>query len=126
VTVGTAYYYTVSAVNAGGASGQSSEVSAAAQAIPPPAPTNVSAKRKSSKKSLVKWKQSTGANVTKNRIYRSTSQSGPWTLLTEIPAAKKYTDSTPVKGTAYYYTVTAVTGAGAESTRSNSAFAKAK
>lgn len=126
VTVGTPYYYTVSALNTGGESAPSAVATAAAQPLPPAAPSNVKAKRNSAKKSTVTWTQSAGPNLAKYRIYRSTAQSGPWSLLAEINPTTKYADTTLVKKTAYYYTVTAVNGTGQESPRSNAAFVKKK
>lgn len=126
VTVGVTYYYTVSASNAGGESAASAEVSAAAQPLPPAAPTKVRAKRPSVRVGKVAWTQSTGPNVAKNRIYRAEASGGPWTLLVEIGPAKSYTDRTLERGKAYYYTVTAVNKTGQESSRSNTAFVKKK
>lgn len=124
VTTGIQYFYTVSAVNAGGESPQSAEASAVPQGIPPSAPTNIRARRKTARKSQVTWTQSTSAGVVKNRVYRSDSPSGPWSLLAEINATRSYTDTTLVRNTPYYYTVTAVTGEGLESPRSSAAFVK--
>jgi autotransporter-associated beta strand protein len=61
------------------------------------------------------WVQSASADVTSNRIYRSTSGAGgPFTLLAEIPSAFAYTDAGVVSGTTYHYYVTAI-GPGGES-----------
>jgi hypothetical protein len=126
VTFGTTYYYTISAVNSGGESAESAEVSGAPLPAPPAPPTNVKAKRPTAKKSVVTWTQSAGPDVAKNRIYRAIAQSGPWTLVAEINPGKSYTNTGLVKRTAYYYQVTAVSSLGAESTRSNTALVKKK
>jgi fibronectin-binding autotransporter adhesin len=56
------------------------------------------------------WTQSAAPSVTQNNIYRSIAgSSGPFTLLTNVPAAVAYADAGVVNGSTYYYAVTAIT-----------------
>ncbi len=87
---------------------------------------DVKAKRSTATKSKVTWTQSAGPNVSKNRIYRATQQSGPWALIAEVGPSTSYTNTGLSKSTAYYYQVTAVNSQGVESSRSNSALVKKK
>jgi fibronectin type 3 domain-containing protein len=52
-------------------------------------------------------------------IYRGTTSGGPYSLLTSMNSSTADTDSTVQSGTTYYYVVTAVDSAGAESAYSN-------
>jgi hypothetical protein len=88
-----------------------------------PAPTSLSATGNKGKISL-SWVQSTGA-VQKNRVYRSSTSGGPYTLRAEFGAKSSHND-TVASGSTFYYVVTAVTAAGAESPHSNQASATAK
>jgi hypothetical protein len=122
---GTTYYYVVSAVNSAGESADSTQVSAVPQApAPPAAPTNLTASGAKNKISL-KWTQSVGPNVRFNRIYRSTTSGGPYTLVTQIAPKTSYNDSIPGGGT-LFYVVTAVNVDGVESASSNQAGATAR
>src|SRR5262249_51263090 len=103
---GTTYYYTVRAVNAGGTSASSNEVAATPQApaLPPPAPTGLSATADTGQVSL-SWTASTGA--TSYNVYRGTVTGGE-TLLTSGSTATTYTDTSVTSGTTYFYQVAAV------------------
>ena len=127
VANGTTYYYVVSAVNAAGESPDSAEVSATPQPLPPPvAPTSLTAKATGKRKISLNWKQSTSLNVTQNKIYRSTTAGGPYTLVATIPAATSYNNAGLISGTTYYYVVTAVNSSARESPTSNPASATAR
>jgi hypothetical protein len=127
VANGTTYYYVVSAVNAAGESPNSSEVSATPQPSPPPAaPTGLTAKSTGKRKISLNWKQSISPNVTQNRIYRSTTGGGPYTLIATIPSAISYNNAGLTSGTTYYYVVTALNSSGLESPASNQASATAR
>ena len=89
----------------------------------PAAPTALTANGGKGKITL-SWVQSTSA-VTRNRVYRATTSGGPYTLRGDFGARTNYTD-TAAAGTTYYYVVTAVTAAGAESGYSNQASAAAR
>jgi fibronectin type 3 domain-containing protein len=70
------------------------------------------------------WSASTSAGVTGYNVYRGTSSSGPFTLLSSSPVTSSiFTDSTAQVGQTYYYVVTAVGTGGIESSYSNVAVA---
>jgi fibronectin type 3 domain-containing protein len=121
LTNGTTYYYVVSAVNSGGESGNSSQVSAVPQANPPSAPTGLTANSNKPRQIALLWTQSPTPSITQNRIYRRTSGgSYPSTPLATIVPATSYKDNGLPRGAAFCYVVTAVTSAG-ESSPSNEA-----
>ena len=124
---GTTYYYVVSAENGVGESGNSNEASATPQApTPPAAPTNLTAAQSGKKKIALNWVQSTSPGITQNKIYRSTTSGGPYSLVATIPAAATYQNNGLTSGTRYYYVVTAVNSSGLESPTSNQATAIAR
>jgi fibronectin type 3 domain-containing protein len=107
-TIGTTYYYVVTAVNSTGESGYSSQASAIP--IPPlaSAPTSPIAAAGSGHVGL-SWTAASGA--TSYTILRSTSSTGPFALIgtSSIP---NYTDATAVNGMTYYYEIYSVNLAG--------------
>jgi cellulose 1,4-beta-cellobiosidase len=108
LTNGTAYYYVVSASNAGGESADSAEVSATP--LPPPAaPANLTITL-SAGSVLLNWNASAGASG--YTVRRSTSPGGPFTTIASGIAGITFTDTTTVTGTTYYYTVSATNSAG--------------
>jgi fibronectin type 3 domain-containing protein len=111
LTNGTKYFYVVSAVNAGGESANSSEVSATptVPATPPPPPTGLQATAGNAQVALT-WNASTGA--TSYHVKRSTTSGGPFNSTLASPAGTSYTDAAVVNGTAYYYVVSAVNATG--------------
>ena len=110
-TPGTTYYYGVTATGAGGTSALSAQDSGYA-ALPPAAPTGVSASDGTSGNSVtITWNASNGA--TSYSVYRSTT-AGTQGALQGPATLTSFTDSTVTPGTTYYYGVTA-TGTGGTS-----------
>jgi acid phosphatase type 7 len=93
---------------------------------PPVAPANLAVGQNGKKKLLLNWTQSSSPGVTQNRIYRSTVNGGPYSLVATIPAGTSYQNSGLSSGTTYYYVVTAVNSAGLESAASNQASGTAR
>jgi fibronectin type 3 domain-containing protein len=117
LTNGQTTYYTVSAFNSGGESPDSNVVSAAPSGPPPPAPpTNLTASA-GKKKVTLAWTQSSGG-AAQNRIYRSTTNGGPYSRLATVSARTSYPDTAVPGGRTYYYRVTAIRD-GIESAYSN-------
>jgi fibronectin type 3 domain-containing protein len=112
-TNGTKYYYTVAAVNAGGASSQSTEASATPQPPAPAAPTGLTATAGNAAVTL-NWTASSGA--TSYNVYRGTTAGGESStpLATGITSVS-YPDTAVTNGTTYYYKVAAVNGGGTSS-----------
>jgi cellulose 1,4-beta-cellobiosidase len=132
---GTTYYYVAAAAyqagpNAGGESADSGEASATPGPAQPPAPpTNVKASTGNPKGSVnLTWTQSTGTGITQNGIYRRTSTGTyPSTPTATIGAGTSYLDNKLTSGASYCYVVTAVSGSGGASAKSQpEACAKAK
>ena len=99
----------------GAASGTFNIQTAVPPATAPPTMLNaVSAKGKVK----LSWTQSTNPGVTRNNIYRSTTNGGPYAKIASIGANTSYTDLQVSRRTTYYYVVTAVSASG-ESARSN-------
>jgi fibronectin type III domain protein len=112
LTNGQTYYYVVEAVNSVGVSPYSNQASATPAAPTlPSAPTGLAASAARRKVNL-KWTQSTSSGVTQNKVYRSTTSGGPYTLLATISATTAFSDTSVSSGRTYYYVVTAVTSAG--------------
>jgi fibronectin type 3 domain-containing protein len=110
VTNGTAYYYVVSSLSAAGESANSAQASATPQApaVPPAAPTNLTATPGNAVVTLT-WTASTGA--TGYNVKRATTNGGPYTQLAAA-TSNGYTDSSVTNGTAYYYVVSSLSAAG--------------
>ena len=120
LTNGTVYYYVVSAVNSGGESANSSQVSATPQvATVPGTPTGLTASAGDSQASL-SWTASSGA--TSYNVKRATSSGGPYTTVASGITATSYTNTGLSSGTTYYYVVSAVNANG-ESANSSEASA---
>jgi fibronectin type 3 domain-containing protein len=111
LTNGTKYYYVVSAVNSGGESANSSEVSATPSAplTAPATPTGLQATGGNAQVSL-SWNASTGA--ASYNVKRSTTNGGPYNTAVASPTVTNYADTTVTNGTTYYYVVSAVNTAG--------------
>jgi len=121
LTNGKTYYFVVTALNAGGESGESSEVFGTPMA-PPQRPANVQATA-GYQSAVIFWDASPGA--TSFNLYWGvqpgvTKQNG-----TKIPAITGTTFSHTglTNGTTYYYVVTAENAAGGESGESSEVFA---
>jgi hypothetical protein len=66
------------------------------------------------------WTASVSANIVGYKVYRATSSTGSYTLLTASPVTTtSYSDSTVQAGQTYYYAATAVDSSGNESTYSS-------
>ena len=109
LTNGTTYFYVVSAVNSGGESPDSPQVSARPQATAPAAPTRLSASSNRPRFIALTWTQSATPGITQNRIYRGTS-GGPYSPLATISPTTSYKDSGLSKGASFCYVVTALIG----------------
>ena len=128
VVEGTTYYYKVTAVDA---QGNESAMSAAASGtrLPPPdttapeAPTGTGAAGLQNG-ILVTWTANAETDVAGYRVFRATSLTGTYTLLTPgLVNGTAYTDATAATAQAYYYRVVAVDNAGNSSPASASATA---
>ncbi|HEV2437775.1 MAG TPA: glycosyl hydrolase family 28 protein [Verrucomicrobiae bacterium] len=108
VTNGAAYYYVVSAVNAGGESANSSEVSATPQPPPPSAPTGLTATAGNAQVTLT-WNASSGA-ISYN-VKRATV-SGNESVTNATVTTTNYSDMQVTNGVTYYYVVSAVNAGG--------------
>jgi fibronectin type 3 domain-containing protein len=108
---GVKYFYVVSAVNSGGESANSSEVSATpvAPTSPPATPTGLQATGGNAQVSL-SWNASAGA--ASYNVKRSTNNGGPYSTAVASPTLTNYTDTNVTNGTTYYYVVSAVNTAG--------------
>jgi fibronectin type 3 domain-containing protein len=111
LTNGTKYFYVVSAVNSGGESANSSEVSATPSAplTAPTTPTGLHATGGNAQVSL-SWNASTSA--ASYNVKRSTTNGGPYNTAVASPTVTNYTDTTVTNGATYYYVVSAVNTAG--------------
>ncbi|WP_231506179.1 fibronectin type III domain-containing protein [Paenibacillus sp. UNC451MF] len=111
VTLGTTYYYVISASNAAGEGVNSPQVSAVPVIVVdlPSAPGSISASAGDSKVQLA-WVAVSGADS--YNVKRSTSVSGPFTGIATNVTATTHTDNNVTNGTTYYYVVTASNTAG--------------
>jgi hypothetical protein len=133
LTNGTTYYYVVSASytaspDAGGESSDSAEANATAQALPPAAPTNVTASTGNPRGSVsLRWTQSATSGITQNYIYRRTSSgSYPSVPTVTLAASTSYLDNKLTSGATYCYVVSAVNGGGESAKSQPEACARAK
>lgn len=115
VSNGTAYFYVVSAINAGGESPNSPEATATPAAPPPPNPPAGLAATAGNAQVSLTWSASAGA--TGYNVKRATVSGGPYNTIAGI-SVTTYTDTTVSNGTTYYYVVTANNTSG-ESAASN-------
>ena len=91
---------------------------------PPTAPTGLTAIAQGKKKIVLNWTQSSTPGITGNRVYRSTTSGGPYSLIATLNPTT-FSNTGLTSGTTYYYVVTAVNANG-ESPNSNQASARAR
>ena len=104
---GTNYYYVVSALRAIGESGNSGEVSATPQALPP-GPGHLTATPGDSQVALG-WDSIPG--TTSYHLKRSFTSGWPYTVIANL-LTTSYTNTGLANGTTYYYVVSAISGGG--------------
>ncbi len=111
VTNGTKYFYVVAAVDSGGDSANSSQVSATPTApeTAPATPTGLQATAGNAQVSL-SWNASAGA--ASYDVKRSTTNGGPYSTAVASPTATSYTDTSVTNGTIYYYVISAANSIG--------------
>jgi hypothetical protein len=115
LTPGTTYYYRIRAVNAGGNSAYTSEVSATTISSPPSAPSALTATAASSTAVSLNWRDASG-NETGFQIERTLTSGTGFTLITTTAAnAVSYIDVNRTANTTYYYRVRAVNASGSSS-----------
>jgi beta-mannanase/fibronectin type 3 domain-containing protein len=102
---GTTFYYVVDAVNGCGPSGDSAYRGAATI---PAAPSGLSATAGNTQ-AILSWNGSTGASS--YNVKRSTTNGGPYTVLTNVMTTG-FTNTGLANGTTYYYVVSALNGSG--------------
>lgn len=93
-------------------------------ASPPAPPTNVSGTQNADGAPLISWSASAGPGVIGYNVYRSTNQTGPFTLInSSLVVSTTFTDlnapGVNCPSTTYYYFVTAVGTGNTESGQSN-------
>ena len=124
----TAYYYVVRAFDGTQESPNSNEASATPiDNLAPAAPTALVAVDRPADQGFaldLTWAGSTSSDVTQQRIYRSTTAGGPYTLVTTMAnnTTTAYTDTGLANFTTYYYVIRAY-DATQESANSNQASA---
>lgn len=122
LTIGTTYYFVVTAFDdEGNESAFSNEVSAIPAGEPPPlAPRNLTATAQDNQVTLNWWENFDSYEF--YTLYRATTAGGPYTQLA-LPAGNSFVDTTATGGTTYYYVVTATNEFSDESPYSNEASA---
>ena len=117
LTNSATYFYTVSAINAGGEGAQSNVTSATPMLPPPGQVTGLTATPGNARVAL-SWTAVAGA--TSYRVYRGPT-AGTWTAITNAagdsgleadPTTNSFSDTGRTIGTRYYYTVSAINAGG--------------
>jgi fibronectin type 3 domain-containing protein len=106
LSIGTTYYYKVSALNSEGEESPSGYVSGTTY---PGVPTGLTATAWSTSYIQLEWNAVTGATYYK--VYRSASYDGAYSLVTTV-TGNSYTNTGLSTGTTYYYKVSAVYAVG--------------
>lgn len=115
----TTYYYVVSAVNSAGESADSTHAYATTLAVPPAAPTGLTASAGNGLTAL-SWDANVEGDLAGYNVYRSTIPGNGYELQTgSLLNIPEFTDDTVVNGMTYYYVITAVDVHANESDRSN-------
>ncbi|GMQ57594.1 hypothetical protein AN1V17_19890 [Vallitalea sediminicola] len=109
LTNGTTYYYIVTAKNKVGESGNSQEISATPNLLPPTTPTNIQSIGKDQTVNL-SWDNVLGADS--YIIKRSTTQDGTYSTIASDITSTTYEDTGLTNRTTYYYMVLAKNEAG--------------
>lgn len=107
---GTEYYYVVSAVDSGGESADSAEVTVIPDPVTsiPAIPMGLVASAGNGQ-AILTWSASSGA--TSYHVKRATASEGPYAQV-NTPSSTTYTDTSVTNGTTYYYVVSALDSAG--------------
>jgi len=118
----TPYYYVIRAVDSSAnvSANSNEDISTPMDTTPPAAPTNLTNTSANGSVTL-NWTLSTSPDAVKQKLYRSLTTGGPYTLLTTFNdnTTQTYVDSGLTNGTPYYYVITAVDGSNNESGYSN-------
>lgn len=109
LTNGVTYYYVVTAVNSEGESAPSSEVSVTPSPPQPPGPFVLTATAGNGQV-LLDW--SASEEATGYAVQRATNATGPFATLAATVTGLRYTDTSVVNGTTYYYRIVASNSAG--------------
>jgi fibronectin type 3 domain-containing protein len=118
----TTYYYAVKSVNSAGVESDFSSYTYATTSSPPPSPpANITATVQSSSSITVSWYSVSGAAT--YSVYRSSSESGTYSLVVVSWTGTSYTDTGLSSHTTYYYKVKSVNSTGAESEFSSYTYA---
>ena len=124
----TTFYYVIRSYDGFAESGNSNEASATPlDNLTPAAPTSLSVVDTPADTGGaidLAWTPSTAGDVTEQRVYRSVTSTGPYTLVQTFPnnTTSTHTDTGLTNGITYYYVIRAFDGTN-ESGNSNEAFA---
>jgi hypothetical protein len=112
-SLGSTYFYVVTAENAAGESDPSSEVSAAPRPFPPPNLAAVLNRSRYGNQVNLRWSLSPSANVVQYKVYRRAIPKD--VLLATLGSVTSTTVKELARGTTYTYCITAVHASGRES-----------